>query len=244
MKVALRVVILVGIAATVFAAQPLTDALREQVRIEQALLDAEMRQFEDHRGLLQEAWVRVERGSADLQQAEQQGESLDSLMLRDEDLRLAESELLMHLLASQRLRRSILVKLSTIETTEEEIRRLEGEVGRSSDPITGTWRLAIEPGGHDGLMYLQLQGTLIQGTYRLSGDWTGSVRGTFVSGRVRLERIDSQIGFASIMRGRLDVDGGKARLLGTWEATQLASGMPGAGNWVAERVEPEEGEGE
>jgi hypothetical protein len=62
-----------------------------------------------------------------------------------------------------------------------------------------------------------------------------------VSRKVRLERIDSQIGFAAIFYGRLVRGGNDARLEGTWEATQLASGLPSAGTWVADKVsEPAE----
>jgi hypothetical protein len=62
------------------------------------------------------------------------------------------------------------------------------------------------------------------------------VRGTLVAEKVRLERIDSQMGFAAILHGRLQVQGETARLQGSWEATQLATGLPASGTWVAERV--------
>jgi hypothetical protein len=108
-------------------------------------------------------------------------------------------------------------------------------VGVRDDPLTGTWRLVVEPGGQEGLAYLRLEGTLVQGTYRLSGDWTGSLRGTFVADKVRLERIDSQVGFVAILHGRLEGRGEGARLQGSWEATQHATGIPSAGTWVATR---------
>jgi hypothetical protein len=172
-------------------------------------------------------------------QAQVQGESLESLQLRDEDLRMAESQLMMFLFSMQRARQSMLNRQAMIAATEEEIRILQQQVGSSVDPISGTWRLVMEPGGHEGLMQLSLQGTLIQGTYRLAGDWTGSFRGTLVSRKVRLERVDSQLGFAAILHGRLQIRGEDARLQGSWEATQVASGLPSAGTWVAERVNEE-----
>jgi len=217
------------------ASQPLADGLREQIAIHREMMRLDMLEFEDQRARLQEAWVRVERGSADLMAAQQQGESLDSLSLRDEDLRQAEAELMMELFASQRLRRALLESQAMIAATEAEILRLAGEVGPEGDPITGTWRLVLEPGGQEGLMFLSLDGTLIQGTYRLSGDWSGSLRGTFVAGKVRLERVDSQLGFAAIMYGRISDRAASARMEGSWEATQLSSGLPSGGNWVAER---------
>jgi hypothetical protein len=235
MRRGLLLLLCVVLAPTASASEPISEGLREQVRIYQAMVQRDVQELEEQRARLQEAWVRVERGAADLVAAQDQGESLDSLSLRDEDLRKAESELMMELFAGQRLRRSLLQSQAMIETTEIEVQRLEGEVGPSEDPITGTWRLVLEPGGQEGVMSLRLDGTLVQGTYRLSGDWSGSLRGTFVAGKVRLERVDAQLGFAAIMYGRLSERGPVPRMEGSWEATQLASGLPSGGNWVAER---------
>jgi hypothetical protein len=98
----------------------------------------------------------------------------------------------------------------------------------------------VEP-DQEGTAYLQQMGTLVTGTYALSGGFSGSFRGTLVAGKVRLERIDSQIGFAAIFYGRLIGEGPNARLQGNWEATQLASGLPSAGSWTGRRIveEPE-----
>jgi hypothetical protein len=95
--------------------------------------------------------------------------------------------------------------------------------------------LVVEP-GQEGVAYLQQQGTLVSGTYSLSGGFSGSFRGTFVAGKVRLERIDSQYGFAAIFYGRLVGRDRNARLQGNWEATQLASGLPAMGSWTATRI--------
>jgi hypothetical protein len=89
-------------------------------------------------------------------------------------------------------------------------------------------------------VFLQQQGTLVTGTYSLSGGFSGSFRGTFVAGKVRLERIDSQYGFAAIFYGRPVGRGRNARLQGNWEATQLASGLPSLGTWSATRILEEE----
>jgi hypothetical protein len=123
-----------------------------------------------------------------------------------------------------------------IAELEAEVERLESAVGTSDDPVSGPWRLVVEPGGQEGYMSLVLDGTLVQGTYQLAGGWTGSLRGTLVAGKLRLERIDSQIGFSSVFYARLIGSGEEARLEGTWDATQLATGMPSSGSWVAERV--------
>ena len=125
------------------------------------------------------------------------------------------------------------------ESMATEVERLSVEVGEAEAPLTGTWRLVVEP-GQDGTAYFQQQGTLVTGTYALTGGFTGSFRGTLVAGKVRLERIDSQIGFAAIFYGRLVGQGRNLRLQGNWEATQLASGLASAGNWTGTKVRENE----
>ena len=126
-----------------------------------------------------------------------------------------------------------------IASIELEVQRLAAEIGGPEAPLTGAWRVVVEP-GQEGVAYLQQQGTLVTGTYALSGGFSGSFRGTFVAGKVRLERIDSQYGFAAIYYGRLVGRGRNARLQGNWEATQLASGLPSMGSWTASRIVDEE----
>jgi len=233
----LRMMLVLAVAAPAFAAQPLTQSLREQLKIQNDLLRMDLTDLDEQRSKMQEAWVRVEQGAADLANAQAQGESLDSLKLRDQDLRQAEAELMMHLESLQRIRRDVLTTQALVAAIEEEIRRLELQVGPERDPLSGTWRIVMEPGGQEGMMSLQLDGTLVQGTYRLSGDWSGSLRGTLVSGKVRLERIDAQVGYAATLYAKLTSRGAQARLEGTWEATQLSAGLPSGGSWYAERIE-------
>jgi hypothetical protein len=219
------------------AAQPVVDSLREQLRIQEDLLAGEIDEMDRHRAQLREAWVRVARETDDLQQAQRQGESLESLKLRDIDLRQAESELIGHLFAVQRLRKSILTSEAIIAATQEQIRSLEGGAGTQEDPLSGLWRMVVEPGDIEGSMNLRLDGTLVQGTYSWSGDWSGSFRGTFVARKVRLEMIDARHGFAAILHGKIVNRAGSVQLVGTWEGTELAGNLPSAGNWFAERLD-------
>ena len=73
-------------------------------------------------------------------------------------------------------------------------------------------------------------GTLVTGTDSPAGGWNGSFRGTLVAGKVRLERIDSQIGFAAIFYGRLVSAGSSSRLEGTWEGDTARQRSAGVGN--------------
>ncbi len=232
---------LVAFTGVAFASSPVVRVLQHDLEIQRTLQDEELVQLQRVEANFADAWTRVRRGSADFLHAQVEGETAESLRRRDEDIRLAEGQLLMDLLEMQQLRQSTIVRESLMAVTRAKLRRLTGGSGPSRDLISGVWHLVMEPGGHNGLMTLTLDGTLIQGTYELDGDWTGSMRGTLVGGRVRLERIDSQIGFVAIFYGALRVEGDNVRLEGKWEATKLATGTPQAGGWVAQRLA---GEGE
>lgn len=227
-------------AGVVFASSPIVPVLQHDLEVQRGLQDEELAHLQRVKVKAAESWTRVRRGAADFVHAQVEGEDIESLRRRDEDLRLAEGQLLMDLLEMQQLRQSTIVRENLMAVTQAEIRRLTGGSGPTRDFITGPWQVVMEPGGQNGLMNLTLDGTLIQGTYELDGGWTGSMRGTLVGGRVRMERIDSQMGFVAIFYGALRMEGNEVFLEGKWEATQLATGMPSAGGWVAQRVEIEE----
>lgn len=127
-------------------------------------------------------------------------------------------------------------RISTqLERMQERLRRialLEGETGglpKSPDLLTGRWRLRIEPPERSGVLELRLVGTVVNGTYRLDGDGSGSLRGTFADGKLRLERIDSAGGFDAVFEGQMKNEA----LAGTWMANELAAGKATRGEWSA-----------
>ena len=211
------------------------DSLREQIKIREIVLEGQLEDLAEARQQLRELWSQLELQSGNLMRAQREGESVESLRLRDEDLRRIESEFLGAIFNFQQERRAALEHRTMLAAIATEVERLSVEVGDAEAPLTGTWRLVVEP-GQDGTAYFQQQGTLVTGTYALTGGFTGSFRGTLVAGKVRLERIDSQIGFAAIFYGRLVGQGRNLRLQGNWEATQLASGLASAGNWTGTKV--------
>jgi hypothetical protein len=89
----------------------------------------------------------------------------------------------------------------------------------------------MDPGEQRGVFRMALDGTIVSGDYTLEGGFTGSLRGTLVGDRLRLERVDSQLGFVGIFYGRLARDG--SSLAGTWESTTFGVGAAGAGRWRA-----------
>ncbi len=241
MKRAGLLVLAAGIACGAWAAtsDPVYEVFKAQLAMQQRLVVGQLGTLQDHQAALEAAWSRVDRLTADLIRAQQASESLDSLRLRSEDLQQAESDLAMRLLEGQQLRLALTEKRALVDKLRAEIKRLEQLHAKPEDPLSGTWRLTVDPGGQEGVLYLDLDGTLVSGTYALSGGWNGSMRGTLVSGKVRLERIDSQMGFSAVYYGRLDVSSDPARLEGTWEGTNLAAGTPSAGTWVATKIEDE-----
>jgi hypothetical protein len=215
------------------------EVLREEIKIREDLLTKQLRDLAEMREESREIWTRLEQLTGGLLQAQRDGETVESLRLRDDDLRKAETEFLAAMFKAQQARSAILENRTMIASIELEVRRMAAEIGGPDAPLTGAWRVAVEP-GQEGVAYIQQQGTLVTGTYSLSGGFSGSFRGTFVAGKVRLERIDSQYGFAAIYYGRLVGQGRDARLQGNWEATQLASGLPSRGSWRATRIVDEE----
>lgn len=211
------------------------DSLREQIRIRETLLQGQIEDLAEARQELRELWIQLETQTGSLMRAQREGETVDSLRLRDDDLRRLEAEFVAAVSKLQQERRTTLENRTMLAAMATEVERLSAEVGETEAPLNGTWELVVEP-GQEGMASLQQQGTLVTGTYALSGGFTGSFRGTLVAGKVRLERIDSQIGFAAIFYGRLVGQGRNMRLQGNWEATQLASGLASAGNWTGKKV--------
>lgn len=129
------------------------------------------------------------------------------------------------------------------ERVDEEVRRLqdrlrrigflEAELGTRAapDPLTGRWRVRIEPTGTGGTFELRLAGTVVTGSYQLDNGSSGSLKGTLVDGKLRLERVDSRRGFDSVFEGTL---AGNA-LSGTWTTNELAAGEATHGQWTATR---------
>lgn len=126
-----------------------------------------------------------------------------------------------------------------IQRIEDRLRRigfLEGEAGRPAaprDPVSGTWRVTVQPQNQAGTFELTLNGTLVTGSYRMDAGAAGSFRGTYTDNRLRLERVDATRGFDSVFLG--SVDPATGRLSGSWTANDLASGQPARGDWSAVR---------
>lgn len=213
----------------------LLDVFRTQLELEKRLISAELSQLERGQEDLRLACDRMLRLADDLLRAQRDGEDVATLTSRSSDLRRAEAEVTALIAGSQQLRATVVARRSVIEQLAAEVKRLEQTLQATGDELSGRWQVAIEPGGLKGTFDLRLFGTLVSGVYDLAGGWKGSLRGTLVGNTVRLERIDSQLGFVAVYTGRLEIRGGERRIEGTWQATNLAAGLPSAGTWLAQR---------
>jgi hypothetical protein len=129
--------------------------------------------------------------------------------------------------------------LATLHQRLGRIEALAGALGAAPAPavpdvLSGSWRLAIDPGALTGTMRLRQDGTQVMGTYRLSDGDAGSLRGTWIEEHLRLERVDAGGGFDAIFEAGLTAPGS---LAGAWRPTILGTGGPGGGQWTATRAD-------
>ena len=229
----------VGLVLTGWASaqgrDPVLDVFKAQAEVEKRLLAADLTTLERVQEQLRAASDRLLRLGDDLLRAQREGEDLGSFTARSTDLRHAESEVESLVGSAQQLRSTIGARRAYLEQVQAEIRRMEEASQASLDELSGRWSVAVEPGALRGTFDLRLDGSVVTGVYQLSGGWRGSLRGTLIDGTVRLERIDSQQGFNAVYSGRLVTRGNEKRLEGTWDATNLAAGMPASGTWVGRR---------
>ncbi len=219
--------------AAIFLSGPLfgaarSDGLRSLLGIERRALAGETRRIAD-------LSRRLESAVSDLSTASR---ALADAVGRSDAALAAASDTFARALASvdaaafdQRL------SLERIRLLRERIGDLEREVAAGlpghEDPLTGDWRIRIDPGAQEGDLHLSLDGTIVSGSYSLEGDLTGSVRGTFVGDVLKIDRIDSRLGFVAVYYGRLMADG--VTITGTWEGTELNNAGPTSGTWTAAR---------
>lgn len=224
-----------GSAAVGQYRDPVLEVFKAQSEIEKRLLAGDLSALEKAQGDLSDASFRLLRLGDDLVRAEREGEEVAGLQARSADIARAEAEVSRLIGTCQMLRTAIGVRRGVLEQMATEIKRLEEANQGAQDDLSGRWTVAIEPGGMKGTFDLRLDGTLVTGVYQLAGGWKGSLRGTLIGEVVRLERIDTQQGFVAVYSGRLAARDGGRQLEGSWNATNLAAGMPAAGTWVAKR---------
>lgn len=136
------------------------------------------------------------------------------------------------------LRRAVHERLRRLELLEGDLEVLARARPTVESPIGGVWRVAYDPGDRTGTFDLDVDGTLVRGTYRLADGRNGSIRGSYAGLALRLELLESTRGFDAVFTGHYDPS---ARTLsGLWQATELGAGEPGGGAWTAVRPPADE----
>ncbi len=127
-------------------------------------------------------------------------------------------------------------RFRTIRLLEERLAALEDRVHEITGPLEGKWDVVLLPSSQRGAFSLTQRGTLVSGTYQLEGGWSGSLQGTLVNRKVRLERIDSKLGRSAEFEGYLSSDG--SRIRGTWRSYEMSAADAASGQWSAVRRPP------
>lgn len=135
---------------------------------------------------------------------------------------------------AEALGRAIADQLRRSRALRAELTRLSAAQPAGRDGITGRWRIEISAPAETGIFDLKLDGAQVAGTFSLAGGKSGSLKGTYTGGRLRLERIDSQRGLDGIFEGNVDAALGTVR--GFWSPSILADGGPGGAGWSGVRV--------
>jgi hypothetical protein len=222
----------VGVAAVV-TADAASDSARAELARERRRVTADVRALSEISHRLEGALTQLSSASRSVAEAASRAEGPDELARREEALSLAEQEVRGLLERRRTIADRIVERRRTIAALEAD---LSGK--RTADALTGRWNILQDPGEQKGVFRMSLDGTIVSGEYTLEGGYSGSLRGTLVNDRLRLERVDSKLGFSTIYYGRVAREG--SSIAGTWEATTFGAGAPGAGRWRAVRDEEKE----
>jgi hypothetical protein len=126
---------------------------------------------------------------------------------------------------------SIIKSARRVDLLEDQLAELKGGEEEKEGALSGIWDVVFMPLEHRGRFNLRQSGTLVSGTYRLDGGWSGSLQGTLVNRKVYLVRIDSKLGKSMELEGVLASDGRTIR--GTWLNYEMAGGDGSSGQWSA-----------
>ncbi|MEM7248815.1 MAG: hypothetical protein AAF533_26020 [Acidobacteriota bacterium] len=212
-------------------------ALRQLVQLEADLLAQAQVERLDALELLRQAAADLEQSATLLSRAIQgtEGQPGDEDLIAEAASQLASRKVAIEtaLESSRALGRRVEEHARRLNSLRDRLARLEAEAPDTAGPLSGTWRVTINPGSEGGELAIRQFGTLFAGQYDLGSGRTGSLRGTIVSGRIKAEAIDSAFGKDRVFFGLISDD--ENELTGTWEATKLGTGRPAFGEWKARR---------
>ncbi len=230
------VVSLLSLAAT---PQPRLDTLQALLATETQLAKEARTRYLDEREQQAEALAFAQSASEDLDAA--LAEEVATPLAELERLRVAaDAATVAAAYSSQQAREArldLFNRRRRIDALERQIRTILGG-GNPDDPITGRWRVRLGSPVVEARFELQLNGTLVAGTFTIPDGPSGSLRGTYADGQLNLERVDEQGGIAGTYLGTVDPRSGRAS--GLWTPNDLSAGGPGMTGWSAERIVPDD----
>jgi hypothetical protein len=230
----LSVGLLFAVAAAVgtLLADTVSDVLKADLARERRRLVADASSLADVTRRLETAVADLSTASRAVADFAGRPDSSPEEILRREDaVALAEGEVRTLLDRRRLVVERIVERRRNVALLDAELRGKSRSAAAQQDLLSGRWNVTMDPGEQRGVFRMALDGTIVSGDYSLEGGFTGSLRGTLVGDRLRLERVDSQLGFVGIFYGRLARDG--SSLAGTWESTTFGAGAAGAGRWRA-----------
>jgi hypothetical protein len=220
-------------AATV-AGDAAADTLRAELARERRRLASDVSQLSEVTRRLETALSELQAASrAVADTASRPDGAVEELGRREEAVAAAEQQARSLLERRRLLSDRVTERRRTVAILETESRSRT----KANDFLSGRWTVLVEPGEQRGVFRMSLDGAIVTGDYTLEGGDTGSLRGTLVEDRLRLERVDSRLGFVAVFHGRLSRDG--SSIAGTWEATSFGTGSPGSGRWRAQPLREE-----
>lgn len=160
--------------------------------------------------------------------------SIDTLRRIETELSAAAETAYLRIKESAAHRGRMYERMERLAELAQQVQAAEATLLDDQSDISGLWRVEALDTGIYALFQMKLDGAAVSGTYRTSNGRTGSLRGTFMSGRLELERIDAAVGPVGEMEG--DFDSASGELEGTWSNRDVTGGQPSAGRWVAHRV--------
>jgi len=226
--------LVVGILAGAALLADASDAVKAELARERRRQVSDARSLSDTSRRLETALNQLAAASRSVAEAAARTDVPPDEIARREDAVSESEQEVRALLEKRRLLADRLVeRRRTIISLEAEL-----QTKKPPDAVSGRWAVTLDPGALRGVFRMTLDGAIVTGDYTLDGGYSGSLRGTLVSDRLRLERVDSTLGFSTIYYGRLAKD--SASIAGTWEATTFGSGSASSGVWKAVREEERE----
>lgn len=224
-----------AVAAGPAAAQVSLEHARSEIRLTDLLLRSAVAR---HRTLAREESAARQEVAASAEQLATGLASAPVSQLRDLERAHAEARARLEAVetAAREARSEIYALRDRLDVLRSELARRSNPTDLP-DPLTGAWLLTLEPQDVRGLMDLELDGTLVRGTVGLGDGTFGSVRGTFVRGEIRLERVSADGGLDLVLEGRYDP--ASRTLAGNWRPTVHGRGEPAGGEFVATPREPD-----